>query len=62
MVTEVELQSKFQSETTDHLKRRKSLERWMLPKCILSIKSRTCNPTPIEHQHMTKKTTFIEKQ
>ena len=28
---------------------------------ILSIKGRTCNPTPLVHQDMTKKTTFYEK-
>jgi len=26
----------------------------------LSIKGRTCNPTPLVHQDMTKKTTFYE--
>jgi len=38
--------------------------RWkqrMLPKCLLSIKGRTCNQAPLVHQDMTKKTTFNEK-
>ena len=30
----------------------------MLPKCLLSIKGRTSNPTPLVHQEMTKKNTF----
>jgi len=34
----------------------------MLPKWLLSIKGRTCNPTPLVHQDMTKKTTFYEKE
>jgi len=33
----------------------------MLPKCKLSIKGRTCNPTPLVHQDITNKTTFYEK-
>ena len=28
---------------------------------MLSIKGRTCNPSPLVHQDMTKKTTFYEK-
>ena len=34
----------------------------MLPKWLLSINGRTCNPTPFVHQDMTKKTTFYEKK
>ena len=40
----------------------KQENRWkrrMLPKWLLSIKGRTCNPTPLVHQDMTKKTTFL---
>ena len=33
----------------------------MLPKCILSIKGRSCNQTPLVHQDITKKTTVYEK-
>jgi len=35
----------------------------MLPKCQLSIKGITCNPTPLVHLHqdMTEKTNFYEK-
>ena len=33
----------------------------MFPEWLLSIKGRTCNPTPLVHQDMTKKTTFYEK-
>jgi len=33
----------------------------MLIKCLMSIKGRTCNPTPLVHQDMTKKTKFYEK-
>jgi len=43
----------------------KQENRWkrrMLPNWILSIKGRTCNPTPFVHQYMTKKTTFYEKR
>jgi len=36
-------------------------KRGMLPKCLLSIKARICNQTLLEHQDMTKKTTFYEK-
>ena len=39
----------------------KQKNRWkprMLPKWLLFIKGRTCNPTPLVHQDMTKKTTF----
>ena len=36
-------------------------KRRMLPKWLLSIKGRTCNPTPLVHQDITKKTTFYEK-
>jgi len=38
--------------------------RWklgMLSIRLLSIKGRGCNKTPLEHQDMTKKTTFYEK-
>ena len=41
-----------------------TLLRWrlgMLPKCMLSIKGRTCYQTLLVHQYMTKKTTFNEK-
>ena len=33
-------------------------KRRILPKWLLSIKGRTCNPTPLVQQDMTKKTTF----
>jgi len=33
----------------------------MLTECLLSIKGRTCNPTQLVHQDMTKKTTFMKK-
>jgi len=36
-------------------------KRGMLPKCLLSIKGRTCNQTLLVHQDMTKKTTFYKK-
>ena len=36
-------------------------KRGMLPKCLLSIKGRSCNQTPLVHQDMTKKTTLYEK-
>ena len=36
-------------------------KRGMLPKCLLSIKGRSCNQTPLVHHDMTKKTTFYEK-
>ena len=35
-------------------------KRRMLPNRLLSIKGGTCNPTPLVHQDMTKKTTFYE--
>jgi len=28
---------------------------------VLSVKGRSCNPTPLVHQDMTKKTTLYEK-
>ena len=31
------------------------------PNGVLSIKGRTCNQSLLVHQHMTKKTTFHEK-
>ena len=31
------------------------------PNGLLSINVRTCNPSPLVHQDMTKKTTFYEK-
>ena len=31
------------------------------PKCLLSIKGRSYNQTPLVHQDMQKKTTFYEK-
>jgi len=34
----------------------------MLPKWLLSIKGQICNPTPLVHQDMTKKTNFYEKK
>jgi len=40
---------------------RKSLDWGMLHKCLLSMKGRSCNQTPLVHQDMTKKTTFYEK-
>jgi len=43
----------------------KQENRWkrrMLPKWILSIKGRTCNPTPLVHQDMIKKTTFFNEK
>jgi len=36
-------------------------KRGMLPKCLLSIKGRSCNQTPPVHQDMPKKTTFYKK-
>jgi len=36
-------------------------KRGMLPKCLLSIKGRSCNQTLLVHQDMTKKNTFYEK-
>ena len=41
----------------------KEENRWkrrMLPKWLLSIKGRTCNPTPLVHQYITKKSTFYK--
>jgi len=38
--------------------------RWnqgMLPKCLLSIKGRSCSQAPLAHQYMTKNTIFYEK-
>jgi len=36
-------------------------KRRILPKWLLSINGRTCNPTPLVNQGMTKKTIFYEK-
>ena len=36
-------------------------KRGMLLKCLLSIKGRSCNQTPLVHQDMRKKTTLYEK-
>jgi len=33
------------------------LKRWKVPKWLLSITGRTCNPTPFVHKDMMKKTT-----
>ena len=47
------------------LKQLKQENRWkqrmLLKWLVLSIKGRTCNPTPLVHQDMTKKTTFNVK-
>jgi len=51
----------FFSNSTDQLKQGIHWKRKMLPKCLLSIKGRTCNQTLLVHQDMTKKTTFYEK-
>ena len=40
---------------------RKSLEAKNAPEMAIVYKRRTCNPTPLVHQDMTKKTTFYEK-
>jgi len=32
----------------------------MLPKCILSLKGRSCNKKTLVHQDMTKKTPFMK--
>ena len=37
-------------------------KRGMHPKCLLSIKGRSCNQTLLVHQDMAKKTTFCEKK
>ena len=37
-------------------------KRRMLPKWLLSIRGRTCNPTPLVHQDMTKKTNILKKE
>ena len=40
----------------------KQKNRWkprMLPKCLLSIKGGTCNPTPLVHQDMTKENQLL---
>jgi len=33
-----------------------------VPQKLLSTKGRTCNPTPLVHPDMTKKTTFYEQK
>ena len=40
---------------------RKSLQAMNTPQMAMAIKGRTCNPTPLVHQDMTKKTTFYEQ-
>jgi len=40
----------------------KQENRWKLPRWQFSIKGRTCNPTPLVHQDITKKTTFRGKK
>ena len=41
---------------------RKSLEARNASQMILFIKGRSCNQKPLEHQEMTKKNTFYEKE
>jgi len=36
--------------------------RWNAPQMLLFIKGRSCNQTPLEHQEMTKKNIFYEKE
>ena len=44
-------------------KTRKSLEAKNAPYMArLSVKGRTCNPTPLVHQYMTKKTNLFMKK
>ena len=45
----------------EQIKQGNHWKRGMLPKCLLSIKGRFCNQTPLVQQDMTKKTTFYEK-
>ena len=41
---------------------RKHWKQKMLPKWLLSIKGRTCYPTPLVHLDMTQKTTIYVKE
>jgi len=44
---------------------REQENRWkpgMLPKCLLSVKGRTFNATPLVHKDMIKKTNFYGKK
>jgi len=34
----------------------------MLPKWLLSVKGKSCNPTPLVNQDLTKKNTFLKKE
>ena len=43
-----------------YFKQENRWKRRMLPKWLLSIQGKTCNPTPLVHQDMTKKRTFYE--
>ena len=43
------------------LKQENRWKRRMLDKWLLSIKGKTCNPTPLVHQDMIKKATFYLK-
>ena len=49
------------TRTCIHIKQGNHWKRRMLPKCLLFIKGRSCNQTPLVHQDMAKKTTFYEK-
>jgi len=46
----------LKSEIREHKDIQENHWKWgMLPKCLWSIKGRTCNQTPLVHQDMTKK-------
>ena len=46
----------YNSERNLYLKQGNRWKRGMLPKCLLSIKGRSCNQTSLVHQDMTLKT------